>query len=164
MEDFLRLQSCHSIYLFFVLVISIKILLFVVKKIVAWYVEFPILPEMFDDIAQGEQELDPVDFPEVVPLEVPLLVNASDLPVSLEKLEIHSLGMFTTDLKYIFRNRTNLTTHFLKDSGKSGALGVTGRLIYSIAELEKLKFLEIIIIGIFHPLYNCINDERCFFI
>lgn len=92
----------------------------------------------FELVDQFEDEIHDNEFENI------LMINGIDLPESVESLEIAYFPMLTGDIEAIVYKCPRLRRLFLKDCGKTGNLGITAEIIYQIAKLEHLKFLEII--------------------
>ena len=84
------------------------------------------------------------DFPQGEPQEVLLMINGSDLPQSIETLEILSFPMLTSDIRAIVQKCKLLRKLCLKECGKTGNFGVSAGVIKEMARLDQLKFLEVI--------------------
>ncbi|CAL8117920.1 unnamed protein product [Orchesella dallaii] len=76
--------------------------------------------------------------------EILLMINAMDLPESLEQLEIFRFPMLTSDIESCVRKLTNLRKLFFHECGKTNSFGVSADIIRHMAKLRQLKFLEIV--------------------
>lgn len=74
------------------------------------------------------------------------MINGSELPASLEQLEIFRFPMLTSDLAAMVspQRLPNIRKLFLHECGKSGEFGVAAQVLVEMAELSSLKFLEVI--------------------
>lgn len=76
--------------------------------------------------------------------EILLMVNAMDLPESIEQLEIFRFPMLTSDIESCVKKLVNLRKLFFHECGKTNSFGVGADIIRIIAKLRQLKFLEIV--------------------
>lgn len=84
--------------------------------------------------------------------EILLMVNAMELPDSIEQLEIFRFPMLTSDIAACVKKLVNLRKLFFHETGKTNNFGVDAGIIAHIAKLRQLKFLEIV--G-----FNDVSDE-----